>query len=274
MAEPLVWRNVSVQNLQALVESRLLVHWASQVVPAVAQEVLEPRADDSHTGGIWMTEHDALVGQALPTRGGARVGLRLPSFDLVIVRGDAIDGQFTLRGQTLEAALDWTARTLELGGLTLPSYDMPDHPVSSGSPFPSPEADALGQLGLWLENGFAALSGLAAVEGADDVVCWPHHFDVGGLALLDPPVEKARQIGFGLSLGDGFYAEPYFYVTPFPLDEGVALPPLGGGGHWHREGFIGAVLPASSLGTDGQAEQVREYLASALTASHNLLSPS
>ena len=55
------------------------------------------------------------------------------------------------------------------------------------------------------------------------------------------------------------------------LGEISELPGLGGEGFWHREGFTGAVLPASRLGLEGQDEQVREYLAASLAASHNLL---
>ena len=49
----------------------------------------------------------------------------------------------------------------------------------------------------------------------------------------------------GLSPGDGTFAEPYFYLLPWPSPPGE-LPKLDGG-HWHTEGWTGAVLEASEF---------------------------
>ena len=88
-------------------------------------------------------------------------------------------------------------------------------------------------------------------------------------------LDSDRSIGVGMSPGDGAYDEPYWYVTPYPIPDGVSLAPLGGGGHWHTEGWTGAVLNASSLESDGaqQARQLAEFLQSAFDASEALLAP-
>ena len=74
--------------------------------------------------------------------------------------------------------------------------------------------------------------------GLGPIRIWPHHFDLG--AILP------GTIGVGLSPGDAYYAEPYFYVTPpSPIDRG---PAIAGGGFWRTDGWTGAVLLASAAG--------------------------
>ena len=83
---------------------------------------------------------------------------------------------------------------------------------------------------------------------------WPHHFDIATLWTLDAGVdaEEARSVGMGLSPGDGTYAQPYWYVTPWPYPQATAeeLPPLPAG-RWHAEarngGWTGAVLLGEEL---------------------------
>ena len=62
------------------------------------------------------------------------------------------------------------------------------------------------------------------------------------LALLD----ATSEIGIGLSPGDKYYAEPYLYVTPYPIAKDARFPELPGG-IWRREGWTGAVLRGSEI---------------------------
>src|SRR5262249_4520783 len=139
-------------------------------------------------------------------------------------------------------------------------------------PFPAARA-WLGELGGWFASGGAGLRDVAA-----PFLVWPHHFDLGTIVFLDPPGEHARQIGVGMSPGDGSYAEPYFYVTPFPIADGVPWPPLAGGGVWRRQGWKGAVLTASVLVAAGDASarrgHAREFLSSALAGARHVIASS
>src|SRR4029079_17809264 len=122
---------------------------------------------------------------------------------------------------------------------------------------------------------------IAAVQadnpGASPVRCWPHHFDLATLLQLDGPAagESGRSIGAGFSPGDGERQEPYLYVTPWPYPAEPALPTLAGGGSWHREGWLGAGLPASRIvgagSTGAQRRQVESFLDSAVAACRVLL---
>ena len=78
-----------------------------------------------------------------------------------------------------------------------------------------------------------------------------------------------------MSPGDTSYDEPYFYINPWPFPEKRdGHPDLEGGGHWHTEGWFGAVLPASSI-RDGSASeqggQVYAFIRSAFATDRAIL---
>ena len=131
-------------------------------------------------------------------------------------------------------------------------------------------ADAQEELVRWFSAGAELLEEVKTFggHGASDVLCWPHHFDLGIVIALDPPgAEKQRSIGVGLSPGDHYYPQPYFYVNPYPAQKGAAPQtplPLG---HWHTDGFTGAVALGESIvrGEDGRGD-VRQFLRAAFDA--------
>ena len=66
-----------------------------------------------------------------------------------------------------------------------------------------------------------------------------------------------EQMNFGFVLGDEMIAEPYFYVTAYPLPDampGVDLPP---GATWRSDGFNGAVALYRDVAATGNPH---EYL--------------
>ena len=79
-------------------------------------------------------------------------------------------------------------------------------------------------------------------------------------------VENApgRTVGAGLSPGDGSYAEPYYYVTPYPYPQGPFFTTKKVGA-WHTDGWVGAVLTASELIREKSAAQQGELLQRFLT---------
>jgi hypothetical protein len=189
-----------------------------------------------------------------------------------VMAGDDVRASLELAGNTLEDALAWATGELERihGPLeakpAIPTYEMPAHAVGTGSPFAAPDHDALDELARYYANASRFEHVVSSKTlGASPVRCWPHHFDVATLVTLDQPgtdPEAARSIGFGMSPGDTSYEEPYFYVNPWPLSqEREGHPELGGIGHWHTEGWFGAVLPASSIAEGAAVDQARQVLA-------------
>jgi hypothetical protein len=61
--------------------------------------------------------------------------------------------------------------------------------------------------------------------------------------IVLPPA--GRSVGIGLSPGDHYYDEPYFYVSAYPSSAPEALPPWDELGHWHTTEFTSLILTAS-----------------------------
>jgi hypothetical protein len=260
------WEELGAVAPRALVEPRLELHWAAQVAAAAGTSMLEPRVDASHTNLGWDERVGALVTHPL---GKLRAALRPADLALLLVddAGNS-EAELGLGGVTLDDAMAWLAGQLraKLGrgeALLRPEHDMPSHRIADGAPFSATLA-GLAELARWFVNADRALSELAdAHPGASPVRCWPHHFDIATLITVeasDDP-ERARTVGVGMTPGDGAYAQPYWYVTPwpYPADLRADFGALAGGGRWHRDGWLGAVLVGSARETD-----VRGFLASAI----------
>lgn len=222
-----------------LAEARLALHWAAQLPSAAGNTLVPKREDASHAALAWDHARRALVGEDV---NGTRAALFLERFTIGVIRTNDTP-ELPLAGMTMARALEWLARQMHRPRLERPTHELPDHPVQHGHAFGTPDERHLRELARWYANAARVLAPHGTVR------CWPHHFDIAALDVIDAdaPKEKARSIGVGMSPGDGSYAEPYFYVTPWPYpSSGVTLPAIGPA-QWHVVGWIGAVLRAKKL---------------------------
>lgn len=229
-----------------LAAARALAHRAVQWPARAALANLAPAPDDSHTSLAWDPIMAALLGQ--PLKGGVRVGLRVAVYELVFTKGGRTE-EFSMAGQAEAEAGEWLDAKLAAEGLKPASgtklpYDMPPALFAR----PAVEAARLAALSVWFAAGAELLEELRKKykrykPGPTPVRCWPHHFDIAMLVEL----EGARSIGIGLSPGDGYYAQPYFYLSPYPKPDTENLPELPPGGRWHTKDFFGAVAPATDI---------------------------
>ena len=139
-------------------------------------------------------------------------------------------------------------------GMHARDYDMPASPLATGERFVGHLAGARRARALVRPRARRAVADRRREKRPTDIRIWPHHFDLGAILYLDP-TDDHRQIGIGLSPGDGSYAEPYLYATPFPLAKDAALPSLPSG-TWRREGWTGAVLTAHADRCGGRSARV------------------
>ncbi len=251
------WTTLGGKAPTALVKARTVAHHAAQWLAKAAHANLAALPDDSHSSLTWEGEHGVLFSQPF-TAGDAevRVGLRLAGLALVVMRGKLVLDTYELAGRRdsmVGVWLDSALRALGLKaatGVMLP-YAIPSHPVARGSAYSfSGESESFDELVRWFDAAADVLEAVRTGEPdsqASPARCWPHHFDLATLIALAPPgAESARSIGIGLSPGDHYYPQPYFYVSPYPLPKGVTMPPLALG-HWHTDGFVGAVAIAESI---------------------------
>ena len=134
-------------------------------------------------------------------------------------------------------------------------------------------SEALSELAAWFANGRTALEKvrraiLARGLEAPEPRCWPHHFDLATLTSFPlPEGGAAAYIGAGVSPGDKFYDEPYFYLSVYPKPNPSALPKLPPIGHWRFEEFTAAVATAKTILASARPEAATdELLAAALQA--------
>jgi hypothetical protein len=254
------WSKLGRTRPKELVVARLLAHHTLQWAARTARANLEAAPDDSHTSLEWDAGLGALLSRPLPVKDGPmRIGLDIARLQLMFVGRDADSESFPLEGATdAEAGIwvDWKLQALGLkpaGTVTLP-YAMPAHPLPNAERYDlGMLGRELGELSRWFSGAAEMLgvfkSGLGDLRpGPGPVRCWPHHFDIATLVRLDENTgESARSVGVGLSPGDEFYAQPYAYVSPWPRFDGAELPPLPPPGHWHTQGFFGAVATGEEI---------------------------
>lgn len=273
------WKPLSIAPV-TLAEARKELHWASQVAAASADACIEHRADDSHTNLHWDDASTSLVGNPLPL--GHRIAIDLTAFAVHLQKDSKTIEQFALAGHSLDETFAWLASALSRAMdkdvvLSRRDYEMPEHPVSTGGRFSRTLSSPLAELGRHFANADLCLKALAATDTrATSVAVWPHHFDMGGIFILDAdkPFEEAPQIGFGMSPGDAAIQEPYYYITPWPLPEGPP-PNFAAPGRWETQAFNGILLLSSELielGIDAQEKALRSFLSSAITTSLTHLS--
>ena len=272
------WESVGALSPASLIGARLQLHHAAQIVNSAAISFLPAAADDSHTNLEWLDDARVLASHLIPAPSPFHVGLSPEDFSILIMNPNGSrEAAFNLRGQSLHDAVGWLRDEVGQHGqdgalLTQEKhYTIPDHPVAHGAAFDA-DAASLTECAHYWHDAAAMLRAIASsTDGSSSVRCWPHHFDLATLVTLP----DSRSIGTGMSLGDDSYAEPYFYVGPYPRPDTSALAPLPSG-HWHTEGWTGAVLTASELtsvtGTAGhQHAIVHEFIQSATAISRKAL---
>ena len=252
------WTTLGGKSPTALVKARTVAHHAAQWPTKAARANLEAKADDSHSSLAWDGERGVLFSQPI-SAGGAdvRVGLRLAGLALVLMRGTLVLDTYELAGRRDSMVGVWLDSALRALGLkaatevTLP-YTIPSHPVARGSAYSfSGESESFDEMVRWFDAAADVLDEVKTnyVDGrVDEARCWPHHFDIATVVQLDAPdAETKRSVGIGMSPGDHYYPQPYFYVSPYPAPKGAAPPVLPGLGHWHTEGFAGAIALGESI---------------------------
>ncbi|KIG18872.1 thiamine pyrophosphate enzyme-like TPP binding protein [Enhygromyxa salina] len=280
------WQALTRPRSSDLEDTRLQLHWAAQLVSAIGNTLCAARSDDSHTNLEWSETRQGLLSKPSDTDPSVRALLRFPDVSIELLSGQQTVATLPLEGRRFSEALDWlTAAVATAIGqpqleLARPRHALPAHrvdPNGAGEPFGGWQPHALRELTRWFSNGDRALRELRSHDArATEVRCWPHHFDIATLLVVerehanDPHSEVTRSLGVGMTPGDGSYADAYWYVTPWPYPAAPELPPLEGGGIWHKDGWVGAVLTSTAL-RNPQAERFIKFLRSALAACEGML---
>ncbi len=290
MAEPIDeprWRPIVGIGHGRLKEARLQAHYALQWLARVSRAYIPPEPDDSHTCLYWDSALDGFTTQSFAN--GTRLLLQVPTLTLALRSDEETDGSqsFALDGQTDVQVRQWLGKQLETRRLAPAAldepvpYEIPAHAIAQGAAYEArAEADGLAALAAWYANAAALIEGVRRRIAGERLAvsalcCWPHHFDLAILAMLSVGHSaEPGLIGVGLSPGDEYYDEPYFYVSVYPEPEAQGLPALPPVGSWHTRDFTAAVATAQKILAAENAElETRGFLDEAIGASLGLLSP-
>jgi Family of unknown function (DUF5996) len=274
------WRPLRGIDQRRLSMARLQAHHAAQWLARAARAYVPPQPDDGHTNLGWNNTFDGFTTHLM--QGGVCLSLKIADLTLVLHGNErtARTESFSLNNRTDAQARQWLgeqlgARGLDARALDAPSpYEMPAHAFTQGGAYGVEDvADALVELAAWFAN---AEFLLARVQRqmigrrltASDVRCWPHHFDLATLISFPTrETDVTGHVGAGLSPGDEYYDEPYFYVSVYPKPDSAALPRLPKLGHWHTHEFTAAVAPAHQIvAANNQKDKVDDFLKASVDA--------
>jgi hypothetical protein len=168
---------------------------------------------------------------------------------VIVARGDSTES-IALATNTDAEVADWLDGMLAEQGLAPASgvalpYEMP----ATGFARAVEEGPHFAALASWFAAGAELLVELRQKYKRykpGPARCWPHHFDIAFVAALEDKASP-RAIGIGLSPGDDYYAQPYFYLSPYPRPDTANLPALPPAGRWHTHEFFGAVVTGVEL---------------------------
>jgi hypothetical protein len=254
-------------------------HLAAQWLARAARAYIPARPNGSHTNLGWNDVLGGFITHALPD--GTRLGLKVTDLTLTVLEHTGTDTavMLPLDGCSDAQVRAWLGRQMAARGLDPsalddpPPYEMPV--LANGAVYAVAEfANLLGVLAVWYSNANATLgaSRLSITERnleAPPVRCWPHHFDLDTLVTIAP----GRTTGVGFSPGDGFYNEPYFYVSLYPGPDIASLPRLPAIGHWHMTPFTAAIASARRIvEAKDQKREVEAFLHDAVDIAIKALS--
>jgi hypothetical protein len=270
------WNRLGVPQPRALVDARLQLHYAAQVVSAVGRNFLPRQEDDSHTNLRWLTDLSALTSRMVPGVHPFRAALDFYEFRLLLLdeENHFLMSQ-PLDGLTMADAYVWLSSAIaERTGSAVDQdlaqlhYELPADPLGEGATFSRGHISGVRELGRWFSNADLLLEKVRRRgSGESDVRCWPHHFDLA----VSVDLGDGKSIGVGMSPGDGSYGEPYLYVSPWPYPKLKELPTLPVG-DWHTKGFTSAVLTGTELvANSNQGGIAAEYIDGAISACRKIL---
>ncbi len=250
--------------------ARAMGHKIIQFVTRAARANLPAEPDDSHSNIGWSSSLKSFLSQPFKGNGSATfIGASISPLSIGVFRDAQIVAALPLENTTEGDAAAWLDTELQQLGLnpassvTLP-YELPKHVADTRTFSSGADSAALSTLSAWFDLAHSLLSEFAVANaqlspGPSPVRCWPHHFDIATYVSLEAgDFESAKAIGVGMSPGDENYDQPYFYINPWPHLDAAELPELPVPGHWHSEGFVGAIATADEILS---SSEIRETLA-------------
>jgi len=271
------WQILNNISLKELAEARKQLHQAVQLVSIPPRSFL-PKVKDDHFASLrWNKKNNLLESQPWG-KDKFKTAISFNNFSVLLFNADkkVIDG-FELNNisyrnayKKLKMLIKQTGEDINKLSLSLP-YEITSYQPTNDIEFNFFDESLFLELGNYFNNASLQLEDIVKKRtDATEVSCWPHHFDIATLIVLNDSKDNYKSIGVGLSPGDDNYNQPYFYITPWPYTniENMTLPVLPSGGFWHTKGWVGSVLTSENILKFNHAEKqfktVKEFINSGI----------
>jgi len=284
----IAWKPLHSFDADSLVEARIQLHYAAQLVAAATADLLAATDDASHTSLRYEWRLGALCSLAITTDALAarRFALRFDDFSLALLDGDdRVIERLRLDGLRFGEGADWVEAMVQTWiepdhrlQISLPQA-LPMHPLREQATFQSPAFETLATLRDCYHNALVVLQRISAGRSDASIIrIWPYRFDAAVLFSLSDPDEtlNPRSVNVGMSPGDAQSQVPYFYVAPRPAPERERLPYTAPPGAWTADPWFGALLKLGEIAdieASRQADAVTHFLHDNLATSEYLLLP-
>lgn len=251
------WQLLTFPELSDLSQTRAQFHQAIQNVAAVGRSFLPKCEDDENANLEWDFNLQRIAGRWVEAAIKFRSSISLRKFEVYLVN-EKLETISSIAMQDIRQTdvMVWLEHELsKLGAdfskinLAYP-YTIPEYPTAKKEAFHIDNMAAAQELSKLYHNTASLLKNIMkSEENASAIKCWPHHFDIAArITLLDTgDPETSRSINMGLSPGDKYYDEPYFYCSPWPYPTKNLIDLSALHAHWHQNEWVGAVLPISQL---------------------------
>ncbi|WP_422360441.1 hypothetical protein [Reichenbachiella sp.] len=251
------WQLLTFPDVSDLSQVREQFHQAIQNVAAVGRSFLPPSEDDENANLEWDFKLQRIVGRWVDNETKFRSSISLNKFEVYLV-DEHLQTISSIAMENIKQTdvMVWLEHELSKLGVEFSKinlnypYSIPEYATAKGEPFHIENMAAAQELGKLYHNTAALLNSLVKGEkNASEIKCWPHHFDIAArITLLDTgDPETSRSINLGMSPGDKYYNEPYFYCSPWPYPTKNLIDLSAVKAHWHEDEWVGAVLPVSQL---------------------------
>lgn len=280
------WQRLVVDKPAKLHDTIDYIHHAALLPAAVGNSLLPKADDDSQSNFEWLPWMNALAGQMIG--GKFRAAIRYLPFELLVLDDEnRIREGESISGRTHEQLMVWMQRAItRLGGdgtrlQPISHFQIPDHPVAQGTPFPEIDSLVHHELVHYRNNAHWVLNEVAGLyQDASPVRTWPHHFDTGSVLTMarDADGQAIKTVSIGWAIPDEHFDEPYFYVNHWVKDRALdysALPELEGSGKWVTQERVRAVLLTDHVVAQkhapDQQQEVLQFFRSAIRATKDLM---
>lgn len=243
------WKILGMVDPDQLHSYRHKAHAAVQILKAVSAVFTSPQPGDSHLNMSVNLETGTLLTIPFTTDKTYTIGLGLRDFTLEVWVDDEVLDRLILEALTIDEAVDWLKKKLVNMELAAECIAV-DKDFSSDiqSPF-QPEAENIRhEFADYFINAFIILKdNIRDKVDSGPIICRPDQFDVSTRIHIDK--KSLKWLDIGMSPGDEYYAEPYFYVIPYPGPhmKSKHLYKDSTPGAWHNDEWFGIVLGSKEI---------------------------